>query len=465
MSQSALADSGWLARLPRALEERRGTVLRVGGETLTGPAIAAATAAWGRAFRGAGLAAGDRVALVSDAGAAFVPALLAASAAQLTVAPVPRGRLGAELYRELDLRAVVAGAPGDAGSFVASPDGGPLRAPAQLRTAELPRDPDARLLLRTSATAGAARTLALSERNVTSVLASHVPHLDLPAGTALSVLPWHHVFGLVLDLLMALAGGATLVRDPGGGRDAAALLALGESSRATHLCAVPLIVERLRARPRGQAFLAALRGGIVGGAPVGGPLAEALSATRLRVGYGQTEASPGLTLGAPGRFGGGYVGRPVGCELRVDATGVLEFRGPNACLGTWGEGGVRRLPADRWASTGDYAREQDGDWFFLGRADATFKLANGRLVEAGRVEAGIRRALPGLGDLLLWSADGVALDLGVTLPGGGLPDEAAVRPLLGPLAALPLRLHAVAPDAWRRTPKGDPDRLAPPDVS
>ena len=67
-----------------------------------------------------------------------------------------------------------------------------------------------------------------------------------------------------------------------------------------------------------DAYLCSLAGGIVGGAPVRGFLRERLERTRLWVGYGQTECSPGATLGRPGEWErDDFLGRPLGCEVML----------------------------------------------------------------------------------------------------------------------------------------------------
>jgi long-subunit acyl-CoA synthetase (AMP-forming) len=79
------------------------------------------------------------------------------------------------------------------GMMTRSPAGAP-------RTAQLPRAPEARFLLRTSGTGGQRKRIALSDANLFVVLRSHLPILGLKARhRLLSTLPWSHAFGLVLE--------------------------------------------------------------------------------------------------------------------------------------------------------------------------------------------------------------------------------------------------------------------------
>lgn len=459
-------DGGWLAIAPTFR-------LHTDGATTSAAELDVLAARWRAWMAAAGLAAGDRMVCALPPGPAFAAVCVAAARAGVTFAPVPATADVEAALVGCDARVAVVAhlAAGDgAGLAAASRDGGPPegRAPAP-RPARGPRTPDARLLLLTSGSTGAPRRLALSDANVAAVLASHAAPLALDASAvALSVLPWHHVFGLVLELLAALAGGSTLLRDPAGGRDANALLALAAArplgAPPTHLHAVPHTVRLLAERDDGHALLPGLRAGLVGGAPVDAWLAGWLAGTRLRVGYGQTEASPGIALGEPGAWRAGTLGRPLGCAVRLDDDGVLAFRGPNACLGAFSDGALAREAPDRWVRTGDLARaESDGTFTFEGRAADSFKLENGRYVAALAVERRVRARWPRVAEALLSSPDGRRLVLAASTaaPDDPLPNAADVAPLLGPLARRPLDVVRVPPDAWARTPKGDLDRRFP----
>lgn len=477
----------WRAALDGRLRVGAAPVVCMPGDgALDGAALLAGARAWAAWLRALGVRAGDRIVCALPPGPGFVMVLLAALGEGLTFVPVPASADVDPLLDAVDARVAVVGAGvrGGAGVAVAARDGGPSDgspndapfggAPACLRAARTAPTPGVRFLLQTSGTTGAPRRVALSDANVGAVLASHAPHLALAGAVVLSVLPWHHAFGLVLELLPALLGGATLVRDASGGRDADAMLAVDAARRVTHLHAVPHTARLLAERDEGRALLARLRAGLVGGAPVDPGLAAHLAGTRVRVGYGQTEASPGVSLGEPGAWRAGALGRPLGCAVRLDDDGVLAFRGPNACLGFWDEGVLNEgvlttLAPDRWVRTGDLARaEPDGSYTFEGRAAESFKLANGRFVAALAVERAACARWPALTDALLSSPDGRTFVLAVSVADmagaaadGAVPAAADIAPMLGPLATRPLRVVRVAPGTWVRTPKGDLDRRFP----
>ena len=281
---------------------------------------------WSAAFCEAGLKAGDRIVLALPPSPTFLYVLIASLWNGFTLALLAPGQEVESAVRSLDARASIGGTA----LFTSWPIdecGLPVAAPVTLRPAQSPPTPDARLLLATSGTTLSPRWIALSDRNLLSVLDSHASPLNLDGARALSTLPWHHAFGLIIDLLPALFAGAEIVRDGRSGRDPEHTLALMNANRITHLNAVPLMVERLLAVSGGDEALRRLQGGVVGGAAVNATLATFLAATRLRAGYGQTEASPGIALGEPGEWEANLLGRPVGCQVRLDDQGALSFAG------------------------------------------------------------------------------------------------------------------------------------------
>jgi acyl-CoA synthetase (AMP-forming)/AMP-acid ligase II len=414
---------------------------------------------WVQAFRGTDLQAGDRLVLALPPSTAFVQVLVAAIWEGFTVALAsPTERVGALLER-VDARAAVTteAAPH---AWVSDEYAGPRSTPDALRSPEHAPAPDVRFLLRTSGTTAHARWIALSDRNVLSVLASHLPHFSLHDARVLSVLPWTHAFGLVLDFFPALLSGSELIRDPEGGRDPQSIIRLRDAWGATHLSAVPLTIQRLLDRPRGESLLRRLQGGIVGGAPVPGPLADRLAHTSLRAGYGQTEAAPGIALGPPGEWDAHYLGRPVGCSVDIADDGELLFEGPNACVGVWRDDGLDRADPDRTVPTGDLVERDGDDLYFRGRKDDAFKLSNGRLVQAGALEADLKTRFPSLRDALVFTPNGS--DLAVALcpddPAAEPPPEDAVHDVLGGLGTRLVWTTTIEPDAWSTLAKGSVDR-------
>ena len=416
---------------------------------------------WVQAFRGADLSPGDRLVIALPPSTAFVQVLVAALWEGYTVALVPPHDNIPALLDTLDARAAVT-PDGGPHAWCSDEYAGPQSTPDTLRAPDTAPTPDVRFLLRTSGTTDHARWVALSDRNVLSVLASHLPHFSLHDARVLSVLPWTHAFGLVLDFFPALLSGSELIRDPNGGRDPNHLVHLRDAWGATHLSAVPLTIQRLLDTGQGAALLRQLQGGIVGGAPISGPLADALRDTALRVGYGLTEAAPGVALGPPGTWAAHYLGRPVGCSVEIADDGELLFKGPNACVGIWQNGTLDRADPDRLVPTGDLVERDGDDLFFRGRKDDSFKLLNGRLVQAGAIEADLKTRFPELSDAMVFTPNStdVAVALCVSDASEHAPSPEDVRDVLGPLAERLVWTTTVSPESWSTLPKGSVDRDA-----
>jgi long-subunit acyl-CoA synthetase (AMP-forming) len=240
------------------------------------------------------------------------------------------------------------------------------------------------VILFTSGSSGDARAIALSEVGLLSVVDSHHAALAYPPGTRiLGCLPWTHAFGFTLEFLMGLLKGAQLRSVP-----PASFVQTITEHPPEILFGVPRTVSTVP-----DAILSSLTGGIVGGAPVRGSLRVRLQRTRLRVGYGQTECSPGATLGSPGEWEhDDFLGRPLGCEVRLgppdeDGGRELLVRGTNTALGSL-EGDTLKpvVDPDGWLATGDLALQTNSGFIFQGRLDERFKLDNGRMVNPAPLE-------------------------------------------------------------------------------
>lgn len=347
------------------------------------------TRVWLEELRQCGLQAGDRIACALPPGPAFVMLFLAALWEGYTLVLVPPTVAREETLAELDVRVLVANQPG--AGIRCDRDNLPESALSEypLRKTRTPRTPSIQLIARSSGTSGPGKWVAVSAEGLLSVLHSHGPLLQLEGARVLSVLPWHHLFGLVIELLPALFAGSEVIRSAHDGRRTEELLQLGFEHKITHLSGVPLTFLRLLETKAGRDFIGHLSGGVVGGAPITDHLARHLSGTRLRVGYGQTEASPGIALGEPGAFFPGCLGHPVGCEVRITSERLLQFKGDNACLGYW-VGGAFVPDMTEWRSSGDLAEWTQKGLRFIGRADDCFKLANGRMVTPSLIEERLR---------------------------------------------------------------------------
>jgi acyl-CoA synthetase (AMP-forming)/AMP-acid ligase II len=446
----------WKTELYSALRGKAEPAIVLPDATISAASLWVASRHWVDFFRELGMQPGDRVTLRWHPSAGFLAFLIASICEGLCIAVIPPGMTESECLHFFDARLGL-GCHG----LTADNAGCPLTSASwSLRTASGPTDSDIRLLLRTCGTSGHPAWVALSDTNIWSVLDAHRPHLVRREDVVLSVLPWFHSFGLIIDLLPALLGAGIIVRDPSAGKEPVSILSTAAAFSATWCSMVPLQAQRLAATDEGLEFLRSLRGGVIGGASASRQLAEAINGTHLFVGYGQTEASPGITLGQPGNWVPGAIGAPIGCDLRVDDGGRLHVRGNNVCAGFWSEKGLTRREGDRWLDTGDIVESRGGELIFLGRGDHNFKLANGRMVDAAAIESRLRDADSRIVDCAIVSRDSFTIRVYIVMnhPAAS-PDADRVRSVLGALADRLDEIIVLPESPEIRSSKGALDRL------
>jgi fatty-acyl-CoA synthase len=301
--------------------------------------------------------------------------------------------LGGTATRLPQLRRLVAIGPQPAGSWIAWSDleATPLDAPV-LAARERAIEPGAVYNIQfTSGTTGLPKGAMLTHRNVLLNAYYVGERLRCTARDRVCVpVPFYHCFGCVLGTLVCVVTGAALVV-PAPSFDAGATLAAIAAERCTALYGVPTMFIAALDHPDRTSFdLSSLRTGIMAGSPCPMPLMEAVVATlgarEITIAYGQTEASPIITMTSaddPLEVRVGTVGSPLpGLEVRVvdpatgadvapGATGELCARGHCVMTGYYRnpEATARAIDAEGWLHTGDLARcRDDGNYRIVGRS-------------------------------------------------------------------------------------------------
>lgn len=353
-------------------------------QTIPGASLYWLVRHWEGQFRILGLSAGSRIAVPAVPSAAFIAILIAAVRQNYTFCPLPLkdpenylSYIDPTLYLPLTKDTV-------------DSVGLPTSLPKKRRNT-LPLYPEIKLILATSGTMGKPKLVAISEENLLAVLSSHFRPLSLRGRTLLSLLPWHHAFGLVLELLLGILAKATFVRPEEKVSDLDKALAFAINYHCDTLFSVPLILEKLFSIPSAKSWIFRLSGGLIGGATLSPKLAKLLEGSSLRIGYGQTEASPGITLGEVGKFKPNYIGLPVGCQVQVKDK-KLYYYGKNLALGYFTEKGLQRFP-QTWFDSQDYAEFRSDGFYFSGRAGDQIKTSNGLFFPAAFLESKIREKL------------------------------------------------------------------------
>jgi len=240
----------------------------------------------------------------------------------------------------------------------------------------------------TSAMAGTPLGASLTHENLLSNARATIEAGRMDARShALAVLPFAHLFGLVVSgAAPLLAGGRVTTM---GRFNAAGVIELLETGDITELVAVPSVfatVAALLERRASPLATSSLRLCICGGAPLGVGLQERwyeLTGVELRQGYGLTEAGPVCLFNrvdqpnARGTLGVAFPGVRVsirdddGAELPDGRVGEICVAGPNVFAGYVNAGAHRASPDDPWGA----GLRRSGEWLRTGdlgvRADDT----------------------------------------------------------------------------------------------
>jgi long-chain acyl-CoA synthetase len=260
-----------------------------------------------------------------------------------------------------------------------------LMASAITRAGEAEVDPagDLALLQYTGGTTGSSKGVMLSHRNLranTEQVRAWFPDADPGREVMMAVLPFFHVYGLTVCLLLGVRLGAALVLLPRFDLDQ--VMAAVDRHRPTLFPGVPTMYVAINNEvAKGGHDLSSIKACLSGAAPLPLEVAERFerySGGRLVEGYGLSECSP-VALANPiyGKRKAGTIGMPLPDTLArvVDAAdpdslppagepGELAIKGPQVMRGYWNrpEESAQVL-RDGWLLTGDLALMDDEGYF------------------------------------------------------------------------------------------------------
>ncbi|MBI3977404.1 MAG: long-chain fatty acid--CoA ligase [Chloroflexi bacterium] len=247
------------------------------------------------------------------------------------------------------------------------------------------RPDDLALLQYTGGTTGVPKGAMLTHRNLVAntkqVGARFVEKTD-GRDAFLSVLPFFHVYGMTVSLLLSVDWGAANVILPR--FDLKQTLTALDRYQPTIFPGVPTLYNAVASAPDVHKYrIRSVRACISGAAPLPQEVQErfeTLTGARLVEGYGLTEAAP-VTHCNPigGLRKAGSIGIPMPDtdarivdletgerELPPGEVGELVLRGPQVMRGYWNRPDeTAQVLRNGWLSTGDIARRDEDGYFFI----------------------------------------------------------------------------------------------------
>ena len=424
-------------------------------------------------LREAGLAPGDRIALLYRNCPEYVAWLYGALAARLAVVPLNvQERAGVLAHQIAHSGARVLAGDADHPEWQALQQALPhtvarIAVPAQdiedsaarfraclaagddqlLDAPAVSRD-DLAILLYTSGTTGRPKGVMLSHGNLVANNTTIIDYLSLgPDDVGLTVMPFHFSYGNSV-LHTHLGAGATLLLEDNLAFPLVVMQRL-QDERVTGFSGVPSTYAILMSRTRIEDFdLRSLRYLTQAGGAMTRAAIERIRAlvphARFFVMYGQTEATARLTYLDPDRLDDkpGSVGKPLagidieirdpaGYRLPPHQTGELCARGPNVMLGYWRDDEMtREALVDGWLHTGDLGHADDEGYLYIdGRLVEMIKVGSFR-VSPLEVEE-VLATLPGIAEMAVAAVPdellGQAVKAVLVLRDGAELDELRVK--------------------------------------
>jgi long-chain acyl-CoA synthetase len=240
----------------------------------------------------------------------------------------------------------------------------------------------------TGGTTGVPKAAMLTHRNlVANVTQSNAWNTTRVSGgdTILASIPFFHIYGLTIAMLLGLADGATIVIQTR--PEVRELLKLIDRYQPTQFPGVPALYIAFLKQPDLAKFrIRSIHYCLSGSAPLPVEVArqfESLTGANLVEGYGLSETSPATHVNPlAGERRSGSIGLPIpntdhrvvdletgSIVLPPDTPGELEVRGPQVMLGYFGHPEETAMVLkDGWFRTGDVARiDADGYAYILDR--------------------------------------------------------------------------------------------------
>ena len=443
-----------MLRMPIPKERKRGRGVYLVLNEITYERVGEMVGRFAAAFSGLGINPGDRVALISKPWAAWATTFFAILRCGAVVVPLdPELQKGEieRILREAEVKGIVFSGEktDDILSFRDQLPGKPFIVSMDrvkdervhfldaliLGKTPLPRaevdSSSLAILMYTSGTTGNAKGAMLTHANITSNAITCVKVVSLTAeDNFLSIVPWHHIYGLTITLVTPMVVGGTSTYTPVD-RNLAEVM---NKAKPTIILGVPKLYSVLYGRIRSSIEKSALKRLIDRSSPMlmgklvkkklfgkqfrfftsgGAPLSPEMSSGLRRMGigimegYGLTETSPLLTMCEAFAEEPGMVA-VEGINIRIDhpdenGIGEIMAYGPNIMAGYYKnpEATDEVIDSDGWLHTGDLGTYKNGLLLISGRAKNVIVLDTGENVYPEEVEWELI-TLPAIEELMVY---------------------------------------------------------------
>ena len=278
-----------------------------------------------------------------------------------------------------------------------------------------PVEPDSlAMICFTSGTSGSAKGVMLSMSSISNNVAYKLDLFSRYVGTnVLAILPFAHIYGLVIELLLPLCAGAITNIIISNSISIKNIISSCIILSPKIIFVVPRLIEylinenyNLKRLFKGLDFLS------VGGAELKNEVEKKLQQNNIgiAIGYGATECGTRITLATAQEYKSGSVGKVVsGLELKIADTGEILVKGENVMLGYYKdpEATARKIDADGWLHTGDKGHlDEDGYLYVEGRLEQDIiVLPNGENIRPDNIESLIN-ALPEVSESIVLARNG-----------------------------------------------------------
>jgi acyl-CoA synthetase (AMP-forming)/AMP-acid ligase II len=247
-----------------------------------------------------------------------------------------------------------------------------------------------------SGTTGLPKGVILTHHNIIANIAQCEGITDFslvgPEDVVLGILPFFHIYGMVVIMNMSLALGATVVTIPR--FDPELFLSLIEKYKVTRINLVPPILLLMAKHPLVDKYdVSSLKEVTSGAAPLGEDLAEAVVGRigcNVLQGYGLTETSPvtHVNFNPPGKVKRASIGPAIpntetmlvdtmtGEPVGYNQNGEVWIRGPQVMKGYLNrpDATAHTIDEDGWLHTGDIGYIDDaGDFYIVDRLKELIK--------------------------------------------------------------------------------------------